>query len=591
MSLIDTPQRIRVLVIDDDDLDRERVTRMLKRADSDTQIIEAESAGEAINLCTVGSIFDCIVLDYRLGDVTGVDLLPGLKEAAGKYCPIIMITGLGDEHVAVDAIRNGAFDYLIKSELDTEKLLTAIYNGLRHERLQQEIAEAEAKLRHLSLYDALTGLPNRNMFFDHVENLFFAGNRYPGNARFTVFMMDLNLFKEVNDRLGHEAGDQVLEEVARRLQTLARASDVYARIGGDEFVCTLLGVDSMEAAARVAEKICTSIRQPMVVAGEVVSIDISIGIAFYPQDGSNRRELFAHADEAMYMAKRGSKGYTFFQQIRDPASNQPSSILLGNRLAEAIEHNELYLCYQPKISLYDGSIVGTESLIRWTNQEGHTIAPIDFMPVAERASIIYPLTYMIFEMAMNQATKWWCAGLAIPVSVNLSARMLDDDEFIDKLEYKMAQRQLPHEALIIELTETALISNPNQAIAVLDAFRNRGFAISIDDFGAGYTSLGYLRHFDVHEIKIDQSFISNLQPAGRDASIVRSIATLGEGFGMHVTAEGIESEELWPILGQLGCDYGQGYSIARPMLPHDFQTWVDTWNTIRLQRFPGTVNT
>ncbi|NLR75699.1 putative bifunctional diguanylate cyclase/phosphodiesterase [Leeia aquatica] len=581
--------RLRILIVDDDDVDRERLTRLLNRSSRDADVTEASSGEEALSRLISG-VFDCVVLDYQLGDINGMELLPSLQGKLGPDFPVIMVTGLGDDNIAAEAMRRGVFDYLTKHQIDAERLLNAIDNGLHHQKLMQEVAEAEQKLRRMSLYDPLTGLPNRNLFFDHLENLFFAASRSTSRNSFALFLLNLNLFKEVNDRLGHEAGDQLLVEVARRLQSVARPSDLFARLGGDEFAATLVEMETPEDAVQLAEKICSVIRQPIAVGGEVVSIDISIGIVFYPHNGNNRRDLLTQADDAMAAAKHGSRGYMLYSDLRPSGGPQPSPVLLAHRLSEALERQELFLHYQPKISLQDGQLVGVEALVRWRTREGVNISPAEFIPVAERASIIHPLNDMIFEQAMQQAVQWRAQGWQFPVSVNLSARLIDDAQFLTRLTSRLYELGLPPEALVIELTETALIANPNQAMTVLEAFRSNQLAISVDDFGAGYTSLGYLREMDIAEIKIDQMFVRQLQAGSRDASIVRSVAALGKGFGVHVTAEGVEDPSQWALLRALGCDHGQGYSIARPMPAEAFPQWWRKWQQEHQQQPPFTAS-
>jgi diguanylate cyclase (GGDEF)-like protein len=560
---------IKLLLVDDDDVDREKFRRLLRRSGLVIQIEDATSGREALARLSQ-SKFDCVVVDYRLGDTTGTDLVRSIKQASDTPIPVIMVTGLGDERVAVDAMREGVYDYLSKNRLKPQHLASAIEGSLRWAQLEEQLAGAQERLRRLGLFDTLTTLPNRNLFFDRLEQVLQSAQR--NGDRFSLMMMDLNLFKEINDTMGHEAGDKVLAEIGRRLSRLTRAADTCARTGGDEFAAVLVGCDSAAGAMVVADKIHAALHDPMMIDDELVRVTVSIGVALFPTHGCDSRTLLAHADQAMYRAKRSSRAC----EVYSPGPREARSVLIASHLPEALERGELFLEYQPKVHLATGALAGVEALARWSNPRLGLVAPSDFIPAAECSSLIKPMTYAILGSALDQAVKWRGQGRDISIAVNLSARMLDDDEVTTRCCAALEERGCSRGQLTLEITETALMASPLRAQQTLQSLHDAGIMISIDDFGAGYTSLKYLRDFQVSEIKIDKLFIRRLQSTSRDVAIVRSIAALSRGFNLKLVAEGIEDEGQCVLLRELGCDYGQGFAIGPPMSADRLEQW---WNS------------
>jgi diguanylate cyclase (GGDEF)-like protein len=559
-----TGKPIRLLLVDDDDVDREKFRRLLNRSGLEAQVEEAASGLEAL-ACLRKSMFDCVIVDYRLGDTTGTELARTIKQTNGRAVPIIMITGHGDERVAVEAMREGVYDYLSKGQLRAEHILSAIEGSLHWAELEATLANTQERLRRLSLFDSLTGLPNRNLFCQR------------GGGPFSLMMMDLNLFKEINDTRGHAAGDKVLAQIGARLSHLARSSDTYARIGGDEFAALLSGCESGAHAIVVADKVHAALQEPLIIDDEVVRVTVSIGAALFPEHGDDSRTLLAHADQAMYRAKRSSRSC----EVYSAGVHEGRAFLVANYLPDALERHELFLEYQPKLDLASGALVGVEALVRWDSPQLGLVAPNDFIPTAERTLLIKPLTYAILEMALDQSALWRDQGCDIPMAVNLSARMFDDAELTARCCSALAARSIKPDRLTLEITETALMTSPLRAQETLLSLHNAGIAISIDDFGAGYTSLKYLRDFEISEIKIDKLFITGLQADSRDASIVRSIAALSVGFKLKLVAEGIEDESQCRLLHELGCGFGQGFALGRPMLADRLAGWQTTRASMR----------
>jgi diguanylate cyclase (GGDEF)-like protein len=564
-------ERLRFLIVDDDDLDRERVRRLLEKLHPSCETIEVGSGAETRQILTQYS-FDCIFLDYRLGDCYGTELVADIRNIRGDEVPIIIITGRGDERVAVDAMRVGVYDYISKINLDVGHLEAAIAGGMHSMKLRESLASAHERLQ-LSMFDTLTGLANRDLFNDRLTQAIHLSQRE--GREFALLIMDLNLFKEINDTLGHAIGDVVLGEIGQRLQSLVRTSDTVARLGGDEFGMILAGSGSVDVISAVVQKIVDHISEPIMVGDEVVLVGISIGGAFFPHDAEHRDSLVACADAAMYRAKRGDLGYAFHVETEETTARLMGTRMIAS-LEKAIKFDELYLEYQPKIRLTDGGICGVEALVRWQSPEFGHLRPDDFIPAAERSEAIQHVSRCVFEHALAQAKKWFDAGVFLPVSVNVSARLLNDDKLPDQFAELLTQYALPPSILTVELTETALVASPEQKRLVLEELATLGIQVSIDDFGTGYTSLRYLREFEIAEIKIDKVFVTGLTQGSRDEAIVRSIIALGQNFDVPVVAEGIEKNACLVHLRNLGCSYGQGFRISHPLKAADVLDWVKT---------------
>ncbi len=572
---------IALLLVDDDVVDRETFRRLIDESGIGAQVEEASSGSEAIARLTEGH-FDCVVVDYRLGDTTGTDLARRIKAESDVPIAMIMVTGCGNERVVVEAMREGVYDYLLKDQLTARNVAEAIEESLRRAEFETGLVHARRRLQRLSMFDGLTNLPNRNLFLDRLEQTLQAAKR--SDLGFAVMIMDVNLFKEINDTRGHDAGDKLLTEIGHRLSQLARAADTFARIGGDEFAALLVGCDSALSANVVAEKIRSTLNEPMIIDNELVRVTVSVGVVIFPHHGMDSVTILAHADQAMYRAKRSGRPC----EIYSAGEAEARSFQIATHLNEAVERGELFLQYQPKLDLGTGAIAGVEALVRWRNPHLGFVAPNDFIPVAERSWLIKSMTYAILDMALDQAVVWRNEGWHVPIAVNLSARMFDDSELVARSRQALTTRGLEPELLTLEVTETALMTSPVGAQKALRSLRDTGIGISIDDFGAGYTSLKYLRDFEISEIKIDRLFISSLEPSGRDVAIVRSIAALSRGFDVKLVAEGIEDQGQCELLHELGCDFGQGFAIGRPMSVERLGAWRAGRATRRADPASGT---
>lgn len=419
----------------------------------------------------------------------------------------------------------------------------------------------EETIRHLAYYDALTGLPNRTLLHDRLQQAILLGRRTAKPV--ALLLMDLNRFKEVNDTLGHHKGDLLLQQVGARLRDVVRESDTVGRLGGDEFAVLLLGAGDVDHAKRVADKLLKALETSFVIDGLTLEVGASIGIALCPQHAGDVNLLMQRADVAMYAAKQAGAGATIYSAEQDTHSHR--RLELVGELRAAIERDELTLHYQPKLSLATRRVIGLEALVRWRHPARGLIAPDQFISLAEQTGTIKPLTVWVLRAALRQAKAWRTAGLAFPVAVNLSARTLHDPTLPEEIERLLAASGVPPDGLGLEITESAIMVDPARAMEVLTRLSRMGVALSIDDFGTGYSSLGYLKKLPVAELKIDRSFVVQMDRDADDAVIVRSTIDLAHNLGLTVVAEGVENRATWDRLADLKCDAAQGYYLSRPV--------------------------
>lgn len=426
-----------------------------------------------------------------------------------------------------------------------------------------QIKETEKQLEQLAFYDPLTKLPNRALFHDRLNYEINAASRF--KKTLTLFFIDLDRFKYVNDTLGHHIGDELLIQVANRIQCCLRKSDTVARIGGDEFTVILPPSDKTQNIKTVAEKIIKTLKQPFLLKNREVFIGASIGIVVYPENGTSYEELTKNADTAMYQAKESGRGTYKFFTGRMNRKNEARLALEGD-LRRAIELDELELYYQPKIEITTGKIVGTEALIRWNHPEKGMVSPVDFIPLAEETGLIVPIGEWILRTACRQLREWHDQGYeSLKVAVNLSARQFQDPELVRKVKMIQERANLAVDCLELEITESIAMDDVDNTIKIIDELRSMGLNILIDDFGTGYSSLSYLKKLPLHALKIDQSFVRDLTFDSDDAAIVTSIIAMAKSMNLVVVAEGVETAEQLEFLKTRRCEEVQGYYFSKPL--------------------------
>lgn len=422
--------------------------------------------------------------------------------------------------------------------------------------------EDEAQIRFLAQYDALTELPNRALLLDRTEQALAVAKDQ--QQQLAMLFIDVDRFKQINDSLGHQTGDQLLIQIARRLTSLCRPEDTLCRLSSDEFVLLRPNTNA-EMAAELAERILPLMLTPYQVSGHELVLSASIGIAVFPQDGQNFHELYRHADIAMYRAKEnGRNTYCFFTS--EMQRYHARHLLLENALRRAIENNELSLVYQPQYSLQQQKLTGFEALLRWQHPELGLISPGEFIPLAERSGLVIPLGEWVLKTALAERASWQQLTPApLTVAINLSPIQFRQPGLLTLIDSLLHASQLPAEMLELEITESAMVEDPAHAASLLDAFRQRGLRIAVDDFGTGYSSLSYLKRFALHKLKIDQSFVRDLLSDADDRAIVQAIISMAHSLELDTIAEGVETAAQQALLQQLGCQAIQGYHYGKPL--------------------------
>ncbi|MGA9110363.1 MAG: PAS domain S-box protein [Smithella sp.] len=426
----------------------------------------------------------------------------------------------------------------------------------------------EQELSHMATHDALTGLPNRLMFSQLLNHAILSSQR--NKKQLAVLFVDLDRFKIINDSLGHEAGDQLLQEIARRFRQSLRSVDVVARLGGDEFIIFIEDFNELNQVAILAQKILTAAIKPIVLMGEECRVTASIGISIYPENGEDEQTLIKNADVAMYFAKEeGKNNYQFYSKNIHSTANERLSIETNLRLA--LERKEFSLKYQARLDFETGAITGVEALLRWDNPYLGSVTPTQFIPVAEETGLIVPIGRWVMKTACAQNVAWQNQGLPpVCMSVNLSLRQLMDDNLLEDIRVILKESGMSPNLLELEITESMVMNNPTRLIAVLTKIKELGLRLAIDDFGTGYSSLAQIKHFPIDTLKVDRSFIRNLTQDSEDKAITEAIITMGKTLSLTVVAEGVETKEQEDFLREHICDEMQGFYFSKPIEPDHF---------------------
>ncbi|MDP1707600.1 MAG: EAL domain-containing protein [Gammaproteobacteria bacterium] len=468
-----------------------------------------------------------------------------------------------------------------------EKGVVTHYIGIMSDIAERK--DQEARIEHLAFYDPLTGLPNRALFMDRLNQTLANAERH--GQRVAILFMDLNRFKEINDTMGHDAGDLVLTEVARRFQGVLRQADTLTRFGGDEFVI-IAGESDQSSTVQIAERLQQALGDPFTLRGQSFSVGTSIGIAFYPEDGKSSDDLLKLADIAMYRAKAAGGGYRFYQP--EMSAGLAERMELAQRLGRALKAGQLQLYYQPIVNLQTKAISSAEALLRWNDPEWGWVSPAKFIPVAEERRMMGVLGEWVLKEACRQLKAWQETGLSFPgqlavnkavretglnspgrLAINIAAQQLEEAEFVSKTRVIVRAAGLTPNCLALELTESGLMENPERAIGMMGALKTAGFSLSIDDFGTGHSSLMYLKHLPVDKLKIDMSFVRDMIKDSNDYTIVATIIAMARALGLRTVAEGVEEEAQMQSLLALGCDEAQGYYFGHPEPAEVFaQKWL-----------------
>jgi diguanylate cyclase (GGDEF)-like protein len=549
----------KVLLIEDNPGDARLIREMLaEEPDSPFQIHCAERLAQGLEILSGGEAA-LVLLDLSLPDSFGLDTFAKVY-AHSPAVPIIVLTGNDDQTVALSAVKGGAQDYLVKGRLDRELLLRSMQYSIERKRYQ-------VQLEHQANYDALTGLPNRNLLHDRMRQAVYAQRSARAMA---VVFIDLDHFKFVNDSLGHGTGDKLLRGMADRLRDVLREGDTVARLGGDEFVVILNDQSAGEEAIyRAMQRIMGEIGKPMMIEGKELFVTCSAGISLYPQDGIDVDTLLKNADAAMYRAKdHGRNNFQFYTSEMNERINE--RLALEHALRRSLERNELLLHFQQKVELASGAICGAEALVRWNHPELGLLRPERFIPLAEETGLIVQIGEWVLRETCRQTRAWIDRGLRPGlVSVNLSARQFRQEGLVRTVSRILEETGLDPRHLEIELTESMVMHNVAGAIAILHGLKSLGIALSVDDFGTGYSSLAYLKDLPIGTLKIDRSFVRAIGAGeGDDGGVIaQAVISLGHALNLRVIAEGVETDPQLRFLKQHGCDEVQGFFFGEPLPP------------------------
>ena len=553
-------ESIRILLVEDNPADAQLLREFLAEVENtDFELVRVERLGDALQRLG-NERFDVMLLDLSLPDAQGLETV---TRAYKQGAPIVVLTGLDDKTLAINALRAGAQDYLVKGQIAAPLLERSIRYAIERHR-------SEEMIEHYAYYDRLTDLPNRNLLYDRLQQAILAAHRE--NKLAALLIADVDRFKEINGAVGHQFGDQLLHQIGPRLKATLRESDTVARLGGDEFAMLLPSVADAGAAIEVASKVLKALEDPFLIAGLNIQIEASIGIALFPEHGIDADTLFKRADVAMYMAKETRNGYALYSAENDP--NSSHRVTLMGELRRAIIEDQLFLLYQPKIDLKTGRVRGVEALVRWRHPQAGIRMPDNFIPLAERTGLITPLTVWVLDKALRQCHAWHQEGLTLGMAVNLSRRNLQAQKLPDQIAGMLEANGVSPADLELEITESSIMANPVRAMEVLSRMTSMGLQFSLDDFGTGHSSLAYLKKLPVNEIKIDKSFVTKMVAQAEDVAIIRSIIDLGHILGLKVVAEGVEDRVTLDKLIALGCDMAQGYFICRPISAEELTRWL-----------------
>jgi diguanylate cyclase (GGDEF)-like protein len=478
---------------------------------------------------------------------------------------LVIVSAWEDEAISLRSVKAGAQDYVVKGHIDGANLHRVIRYAFERKRTELELV----RLAH---YDQLTSLPNRTLLRERVEHAIARAMR--AGAGVATLVLDMDRFKEINDMIGHEIGDAMLVEVARRIRASVRDQDTVARLGGDEFAVVLEGVSEAKEVLPVIERIIDSLAEVTTINGHQINSSTSVGIAMFPENGSNLSELLRAADLAMYQAKSSGRGrYQFFADAMQEEAQTRHALEWA--LRRAVERGEFQLAYQPQICLRTGMVIGVEALLRWMNPTRGLLTPYHFIAGLEEFGLINEVGEWVLQTACEQVRCWHEMELEpMRIGVNVSAQQFEDPMLIDKIRGALKETKLPPEFLEIELTESCLMSDPGEAGALLRELREVGVRIAIDDFGTGYSSLTYLHDFPLNALKIDKNFVQSVEASDRGGPIAKMIVGLGKNLGLDVIAEGVETEGQLEYVRSHGCDIAQGYLYARPEAPETTLGWL-----------------
>lgn len=553
-------ETLRLLLVDDDAVDRTAVIRALRQSRQPFKIEELSTAEDALAAFAQGQ-FDAVLLDYRLPDMDGLEVLRRMNARRGGSTAILMLTGMDDDALAIRCIEAGAQDFLLKQELTPRHLMRAVIHARMRHGIETALLESHERLRELAEQDPLTGLANRYFFDQTLRASIPRATRY--GLELALLLLDLDNFKLVNDSHGHDVGDLMLRVVAERLLEITREGDILCRLGGDEFAVLAFQRGDEETVHVLAQRLLEKLAEPIQVEGLTLPVSVSIGIALCPDNSENADELFKCADLAMYRAKRDGRNQAHYFS-EDLHRQVMRRVQTEHDLRTALQAGEFELFYQPQVDANSGAVIAVEALVRWRHPERGLLAPGMFLDVAEDTGLIEPLGAWVLDTACADIASGRLGSMP-RVAVNLSARQLRDPDIVNRVERALRTAHIEAKMLEIEITESVLIANLEESLVVLEAIRDLGVSIAIDDFGTGYSSLAYLKRLPISTLKVDKSFLSQVPEQEKDKRLLRALIQMARTMSFRVVVEGVETAIQAELCRDFGADLLQGFRFARPM--------------------------
>jgi diguanylate cyclase (GGDEF)-like protein len=565
---------MRLLLVDDDELDRMAVVRVLQSPKLIKDIVHASTAVSALKLFDEGT-FDVVLLDYRLPDMECLDVLNKITQHASKHAAVVILTGIvDDDAIERDCIVAGAQDFLLKQELSHRHLTKALVHAQARHALNQQLLETYARLKYLAENDPMTGLSNRHYFEDHLRTAIARAQRF--DSKVGLLFLDIDNFKLINDSLGHDIGDQILQHVANRLLDVIREGDIVCRLGGDEFAIIAHDIEIETSLATLAQRIIDSLRTPITLSQTQHFISCSIGISTYPNCAENAEDMLKHADLAMYHVKRmGRNGFHFFTEgLQEKVMNK---ILLEQQLRSGALQSQLVQYYQPVIHAKDLKVCGAEMLVRWNHPLRGILPPSEFLDDIEELGFLSAIDIVNMRSACKQLAEWRSSGLvddSFVLAVNASEQLIKEEGFQGTIKSDLDNVSLLGSNLSIEVTEGVLVSDFDKTSAILNLIKHYGVKVAIDDFGTGYSSMAYLKWLPASILKVDRSFVQNVPESAVDCRVLKAIIVMAKSLDLDVIVEGVETIEQARLCCQYGADMFQGYLFAKPLPPEGFAAFL-----------------
>lgn len=569
---------MRLLLVDDDELDRMAVVRVLQNPKLIKDIVHANTAVSALKLYDE-STFDLVLLDYRLPDMECLDVLSLLTQHTEKHAAVVILTGMEDNEVIErNCIFAGAQDFLLKKELSERHLTKALVHAQARHALNSQLLETHRRLKYLAENDPMTGLSNRHYFEEHLRGAIKRAHRF--NFQLGLIYLDIDNFKLINDSMGHDSGDQLLQQVAQRMLTVVREGDVVSRLGGDEFAIIVHDLSVETSIILLAQRIIESLRTPFTLNNTEHFVTCSIGIATYPRCAMTAEDMLKHADMAMYQVKHdGRNGFNFYSEALQEQFQH--RIMLEGELRSQRLQNQLVQHYQPVINAKTLQVCGAEMLMRWHHPTRGLLPPSEFIALVEELGFLAAIDTKNRGMACQQLSRWRSIGLVddqFVLAVNASEQLLRQEDMYSAIKRDMDVANLPGGCVSIEVTESVLVSDFEKTSLLLNHIKALGLKIAIDDFGTGYSSMAYLKWLPASILKVDRSFVQNVPESEADCRVLKAIIVMAKSLNLDVIVEGVETIEQARLCREFGADMLQGFLFSRPLPPDDFAEFLNTYN-------------